>query len=97
MRIDYGYRRNGVRGFVQTISVTRSPADAKLYADVARHIVDPSKTRVDAEFTAVTDVALDPEKESHQFVSKVFGEFLIEPVPLDNFAVWVANLRPALQ
>lgn len=26
MRIDYGYRRNGTRGFVQTLSVTARPA-----------------------------------------------------------------------
>jgi hypothetical protein len=32
MRIDYGYRRNGTRGFVQALSVLRAPADAKLLA-----------------------------------------------------------------
>src|SRR5271166_5034186 len=29
MRIDYSYRRNGTRGFIQTLSVSRAPADAK--------------------------------------------------------------------
>jgi hypothetical protein len=29
MRLDYGYRRNGTRGFVQAISVSRAPRDTK--------------------------------------------------------------------
>src|SRR6267142_5329046 len=35
MRLDYSYRRNGTRGFVQCLSVTRAPADAKLLAYTA--------------------------------------------------------------
>ena len=29
MRLDYSHRRNGTRGFIQSLSVTRAPADAK--------------------------------------------------------------------
>lgn len=97
MRIDYGYRRNGARGFVQTISVTRGLADAKLYADTARHIVDRARTRFDPEFTAITDVALDLAKPIHKAVSKALGEFQIHSIPLENFAVWTAKMRPMLQ
>lgn len=97
MRLDYGYSRNGSRGFVQTISVTRAPADAKLYADAARHIIQRAKTRFDPEFTAITDVALDTAKPIHNFVKNALDEFDIAAVPLDNFAVWVAKLRPMLQ
>ena len=99
MRIDYGYWRNGkkMRGFVQTISVTRAPADAKIYADVARHIIDREKTRFDSEFAAITDVPLDTAKPLHNAVNEALKEFEITPVPLDNFAIWAANLRPMLQ
>src|ERR1700737_2404923 len=38
MRLDYSYRRNGTRGFVQALSVTRAPADAKLLAYTAERI-----------------------------------------------------------
>jgi hypothetical protein len=38
MRIDFGYRRNGTRGFVQTLSVLRSPADAKMLAYTAKRV-----------------------------------------------------------
>lgn len=97
MRLDYGYSRDGKRGFVQTISVTRAPSDAKLYADTARHIIKRAQSRFDPEFTAVTDVALDTAKPIHNAVQSALNEFQITPVPLDNFAVWVAKLRPMLQ
>jgi len=38
MRIDYGYRRNDTRGFVQTLSVSGSPADCKGFAYTADRI-----------------------------------------------------------
>jgi hypothetical protein len=95
MLLDYSYRRNGTRGFVQTLSVTRAPADAKLLAYTAKHILD--KGQFSPEFTAVTDVALQAGNDRHRFVRDTLGEFGIEPVPLEGFAVWVAKLRPMLQ
>jgi uncharacterized membrane protein len=96
MRIDFGYPRENLHGFIQTISVTRAPIGARLYADAARQIIKSAESRFDPEFAAVTDVALDPAKSTHNFVYKALREFNIEPVPLDNFAVWVAKLRPML-
>src|SRR5207249_6654397 len=65
-RIDYAYRRNGSRGYVQTLSVSRSPADCKMYAYTAERIAarGPSKS----EFAAVTDVPLLPQNQRHRFV-----------------------------
>jgi len=61
MRLDYGYRRNGTRGFVQALSVTRAPADAKLLA----YTVDRIRGKVpSSEFTAVTDVGLARRKRT---------------------------------
>ncbi len=97
MKIDFGYRINRKRGFIQTVSITRNTADARLYADAARAITDFSKDRFDAELTAVTDVAFERANAEHDFVKDLFRERLIEPVPLDNFAVWAAKLRPMLQ
>jgi Protein of unknown function (DUF3037) len=97
MKIDFGYRLNRKRGFIQTVSVTRNTADARLFADAARAIADFSKDSFDAELTAVTDVALDRSNSEHNFVKELFQARLIEPVPLDNFAVWAAKLRPMLQ
>jgi len=65
MTLDYGYRKNGTRGFVQTLSVSRAPADCKLFAYTADRIAG----RFPSEFTAVADVELQPEhNERHRFV-----------------------------
>jgi Protein of unknown function (DUF3037) len=88
MRLDYCYRRNGTRGFVQTLSVSRSPADCKLFAYTAERIA--RRAPFASEFLAVTDVALQQENERHCFVRDTLREARIETVPMEGFAVWVA-------
>jgi Protein of unknown function (DUF3037) len=95
MRLDYSYRRNGTRGFVQTLSVSRAPADAKLLAYTAERIAE--KAPLKTEFTAVTDVALDAGNERHRFVRDTLRDVGIEPVAMEGFAVWVARLEPMMQ
>jgi len=95
MRIDYGYRRNGTRGFVQTLSVSRAPADCKLFAYTAARMA--ARAPFGTEFAAVTDVPLVAGNERHVFVRETLRDAGIEPVPLEGFAVWVAKLRPMLQ
>jgi hypothetical protein len=95
MRIDYSYRRNGTRGFVQTLSVTRAPADAKLLAYTAERIT--ARSELGTEFAAVTDVPLLAKNERHQFVGDTLRAAGIEPVALEGFAVWVAKLKPLLR
>ena len=94
MRIDYGYRRNGTRGFVQTLSVSRAPGDVKSLA----YTVERIRSRVAAsEFTAVTDVHLLAENERHQFVRETLRDAGVEAVPLEGLAVWTARMRPMIQ
>src|SRR5229473_1288908 len=95
MRIDYSYRRNGTRGSVQNLSVTRAPADAKLLAYTAERIT--AKAALKTEFAAVTDVALEGGNERHRFVRDTLRDAGIEPVAMEGFAVWVAKLKPLLQ
>ena len=94
MRLDYGYRRNGTRGFVQALSVTRAPADAKLLAYTAERIRDKVKS---SEFTAVTDVHLLADNERHRFVQETLRDAGVEAVPMDGFAVWTAKMKPMIQ
>ncbi len=94
MRLDYGYRRNGTRGFVQSLSVTRAPADAKLLAYTVQRIRDKVRS---SEFTAVTDVALLAENERHRFVADTLRDAGVESVPVEGFAVWTAKMRPMIQ
>lgn len=94
MRIDYGYRRNGTRGFVQTLSVSRAPGDVKSLA----YTVERIRNKVPAsEFTAVTDVHLLAENERHQFVLETLRDAGVAAVPLEGLAVWTAKLRPTIQ
>jgi hypothetical protein len=95
MRLDYSYRRNGTRGFVQTLSVTRAPADAKLLAYTVERIT--AKATLKTEFAAVTDVALDTGNDRHRFVRDTLRDVGIEPVAMEGFAVWVGKLKPLLQ
>ncbi len=95
MRIDYCYRRNGTRGYVQTLSVSRTPADCKLYAYTAARIA--ARAPFASEFAAVTDVPLLPENERHCFVRDTLRDAGIDPVPMEGFAVWVAKAKSLLQ
>lgn len=94
LRLDYSYRRNGTRGFVQGLSVTHSPRDAKELAYTAERM--NAKARFATEFAAVTDVPLESGNERHRFVRDTLRDVGIEPVPMEGFAVWVAKLRPML-
>ncbi|HWY07978.1 MAG TPA: DUF3037 domain-containing protein [Candidatus Acidoferrales bacterium] len=94
MRIDYGYRRNGTRGFVQTLSVSRAPGDVKSLA----YTVERIRNKVaSSEFTAVTDVHLLAENERHQFVRETLRDAGVDAVPLEGLAVWTARMRPMIQ
>ncbi len=95
MRIDYSYRRNGTRGYVQTLSVSRAPADCKLYAYTAARIA--ARAPFASEFAAVTDVPLLSENERHRFVRDTLRDAGIEPVGMDHFATWVPKLKPTIQ
>ena len=95
MRLDFGYRHNGTRGFVHAISVTRSPQDAKLLAYTAEHIQKKAAFR--SEFSAVTDVRLSRENERHRFVSDTLRDAGIEPIAMEAFASWVPRLKTLLQ
>jgi len=95
MRIDYSYRRNGMRGYVQTLSVSRAPADCKLYAYTAARIA--ARAPFTSEFAAVTDVPLVAENERHCFVRDTLRDAGIEPVGMDHFATWVPKLKPTIQ
>jgi len=95
MRIDYCYRRNGTRGFVQTLSVSRSPMACKEYAYTAQYIAPRAAFK--SEFAAITDVPLDNGNLRHRFVRDTLRDAGIEPIPMEGFAVWVAKLKPMLQ
>ncbi|MHB8502117.1 MAG: DUF3037 domain-containing protein [Candidatus Acidiferrales bacterium] len=95
MRIDYSYRRNGTRGFLHTLSVSRAPGDAKGLAYTAERIA--AKASLKTEFAAITDIDLTEENDRNRFVDRTLRDAGVEPVPLTHFAVWVGKLKPTIQ
>jgi Protein of unknown function (DUF3037) len=98
-QIDYSYLRNDnkIRGFVHAISLTEAPNDVRMLAPVAKRIQEMAsqlKPDFGPEFLAVTNVDFNPENSEHQFFLKHLGSNGVTSIPLDNFAVWVAKLRP---
>jgi hypothetical protein len=93
-RIDYSYLRNGTRGFVHALSVSRGPGDFKPLAYTAELI--RKKEKLATEFAAVTDVGLIRGKRRDDYISTALREAGIEPIPMEGLAVWVAKLKPLL-
>jgi hypothetical protein len=95
LHLDYAYRRNGTRGFIQSLALTREPAQAKVLAYTA----DAIRAKVEkTEFIAITETELHPEENKrHRFISGLFKEKEISLVPLSRLPVWAHQLRPLLQ
>jgi len=93
-RLDYSYRRNGTRGFVHALSVSRAPQDAKFLAYNAQHVA--AKARYATEFAAVTDVKLSRENDRHRFVLDTLREAGVEAIAMEGLAAWVPKLSPSL-
>src|SRR5260370_5895936 len=72
MRTDYCYRRNGTRGYVQTLSVSRAPTDCKLYAYTAARIAN--RAPFPSEFGADTDISLLPANGRQRFFRESFRD-----------------------
>lgn len=90
MRIDYGYRYNGTRGYVQALSLSRDPAQAKVLAYTAECI---RARQSHSEFAAITEVAPLQENPRHQFVARLFDEQKISLVPLPQVESFAERLR----
>ena len=82
-RLDFSYHRNGTRGYVHTLSVTRAPQDAKSLSYNVKHIAD--KARHPTEFAAITDVALSGDNDRHRFVMDTLREVGVESVPMKGW------------
>lgn len=94
MRLDYGYRFNGTRGYVQAFSLTRDPAQAKVLAYTAECI---RARYASAEFTAITEAVPLSDNPRHQFILRLFDEQKISMVPLPQAEAFAERLRMRLQ
>jgi hypothetical protein len=94
LRLDYGYRYNGTRGYLQAVALGRDPSQAKVLAYTAECI----RARVPkSDFTAITEVEPARENPRHQFVVKLFEEQHISVVPLNRIEKWADDIRVRLR
>jgi hypothetical protein len=93
-RIDYGYRFNGTRGYMQIVPLKGDTARAKVFA----YTVECIRRRVEhSEFVALTEIDPITGNTRHEFVKRLFddqGIRIVPPTGLDRFA---ETLRPRLQ
>jgi hypothetical protein len=93
MRLDYGYQ-NGVRGFIQSVSLRRDLPQAKVLAYTAGCI--HARDRL-AEITAITDTAPHAENPRHVFVEKLFAGEGIRIVAMSQVERFAEDLRQRIQ
>jgi hypothetical protein len=93
MRLDYGYQ-NGVRGFIQSVSLRRDLPQAKALACTAGCIHARDAL---AEITAITDTAPDAENPRHVFVEKLFAGEGIRIVAMSQVEGFAEELRQRIQ
>jgi hypothetical protein len=93
MRLDYGYQ-NGVRGFIQLVSLRRDLPQAKALAYTAGCI--HARDRL-AEITAITDTAPDAENPRHVFVEKLLAGEGIRIVAMSQVEGFAEELRQRIQ
>ena len=92
-KFDYAYR-NGVRGYLQAVTLGRDPAQAKVLAYTAARI---RRQLNHCEFTAITESEPVADKPRHQFVVRLFAEQDISIVSLNNIERFAEELRQRLQ
>lgn len=100
MRIDFVYRRNGTRGFVQSLALGRDPGQAKLLAFTAGAI---RKHFRDSEFLAVTEREPARGNPRDQFVLNILEkpdkpeDPKVRVVPLGELRKWAEDVGPLLR
>jgi hypothetical protein len=94
LHLDYSYRRNGTRGYIHSLALTRDPAQAKVLAYTAEAIrAREEKT----EFIAITEIEPQPDgNDRHKFVTGLLKEEDIQIVPLSRLPAWAHQLRPTV-
>jgi hypothetical protein len=94
MRIDFSYRRNGTRGFVQAVALSRDPTHAKLLAFTAQSI---RARQEHSEFIAVTERDPAPGNQRDEFVKGILQEKGVRLVPLAGLRKWAHEIAPVLK
>lgn len=96
-RFDFGYRRNGNLGFLQTLALEREVDRAKVLAYTMERI----RARLAAEdltasCTAIVEAAASPENEAAELSARILAEQEIALVPVAQLETFTTDLRREL-
>jgi hypothetical protein len=94
LRLDYAYRYNGTRGYIQTVALAKDPAQAKVLAYTAERIRARAANSV---FTAITEAEPSRANPRHDFIARLFEEQRIDIVPLSRIDRFAEDLGMRLQ
>lgn len=94
MRLDFGYRKNGTRGFVQMLPLERDPAQAKALAYTTERVREKVSS---VEFTAVCEEKPRAGNVRHGFVAGLLAGQQIQLVSLPELEGWSRELGTRLR
>ncbi len=94
LKFDYGYQRNGRRGFVHALSLARDPNQAKVLVYTAERVRAQLPV---CEFTALTETEPLAGNSRHQFMKELLDEQKIEMKSQARLAEWASRLGPELR
>lgn len=93
MRLDFAYRQNGTRGFVQALALDRDPAHVKALAFTSARA---RKQSARVEFTAIAEAPPQDNNPRHRFVVDLCADEGIQLVPLPDLPGWARDLGARL-
>ena len=94
LKLDYGYRYNGTRGYLHAIALDRDISQSKVLAYTAESI----RQRVpNSILTAVTSAEPSLENSRHQFIVQTLRGQDIAILPINQIDKFAEELRPRLQ
>lgn len=94
-RFDFGYRRNGNLGFLQTLALEREVDRAKVLAYTMERIATRlAAQRLSASCTAIVEAA--PANETAELAARILAEQSIALVPVAELDAFTARLRHQL-
>ena len=94
LKLDYGYRYNGTRGYLHAIALDRDVSQSKVLAYTAESIRARMPNSI---FTAVTNAEPAPENSRHRFIVETLRAQDISILPLGQIEQFAEELRPRLQ
>jgi len=94
LKLDYGYRYNGTRGYLHAIALDRDVSQSKVLAYTAESIRARMPNSI---FTAVTNADPSPENSRHRFIVETLRGQDIAILPLGQIDQFAEELRPRLQ